>query len=113
MAIARAQLQACEVTHREYTGVGFFTWFSVPPEAPRLTDHGPREYMVGPQVIGEIEGVEHGACFLLFAKYGVISNLEGVTYCDPWPETIGKFSLRLFGSSPHDITNVEASKGWT
>ena len=67
------------------TGVGFFTFFTIPPEVPRLDVKGRRVFS---DVGAELEGVEHGVGFLLFVQDGQLDNLEGFTYDGPWPERL-------------------------
>ncbi len=42
---------------------------------------------------GDLEGVAHGAGFVLFIRDGALACLEGFTYDEPWPETIKSFTL--------------------
>jgi hypothetical protein len=37
-------------------------------------------------VIARMEGLEHGAGFMLFIDDGVLVMLEGYTYDEPWPQ---------------------------
>jgi hypothetical protein len=89
----RAQFQMAKVSKREFSGVGFFTTFSVPDEAPRLTSRTKSDWHKG--AFAELEGVQHGAGFTLFLKEGRIDILEGYTFDDPWPEHIGRFSVKV------------------
>jgi hypothetical protein len=87
----REQLAHASVTSREFTGVGFFTHFTVPREAPLRRDLPSAELL---DVDARIAGVEHGAGFVLFVRDGVISQLEGYTYGDtPWPDSITEFTV--------------------
>ena len=85
----RSQLDGLRVAKRELTGVGFMTTFAKlgPPPQPgagevQFTD-----------VDATIEGVEHGAGFVLYLTDGQIDVLEGYTYDEPWPNSIGRFNL--------------------
>jgi hypothetical protein len=82
LAILRAQASVADVRDRKMTGVGFFTNFLVPPEAPRVNAAGQR---VISGVGAELEGVDHGAGFLLFVQDGQLDFLEGFTFDEPWP----------------------------
>src|SRR5712664_210138 len=78
------------VTERELTGVGFFTHFTIPGEAPvrrDLTD------AVIQDVAADIRGLEHGASFMLFIRDGVLSFLEGVASTGDWPEQTDDFNV--------------------
>ena len=80
------------VAKREFTGVGFFTEFGHPPEAVRLQT--PSRVRFG-DVLADIEGLEHGAGFVLYIDEGLITMLEGYTAAnEPWPDPTGRFSLR-------------------
>jgi|SRR3954468_10000148 hypothetical protein len=79
----RAQLNAASVARREYTGVGFFTHFSVPADSTRLKTRG--QFVIG-DLYAEITGLQHDAGFLLFVTDGIISMLECFIVDDRWPD---------------------------
>jgi hypothetical protein len=79
----RAQLAVAKVVGRDLTGVGFFTRFHVPSSAVRLSP--PRSPIVA-DVFATVEGLKHGAGFLLFVTDGVLDTLEGYTLDDRWPD---------------------------
>jgi len=92
LAALREQVAHCQVTDREMTGVGFFTKLSVgrsSPPAPAL-----RGIVRLGDVEADIEGLEHGAGFVLVIEDGSLRELEGYSYDEPWPATIGAFSVR-------------------
>jgi hypothetical protein len=76
------QLAHASVSSRKFTGVGFFTHFTLPPDAPVCRDLRSIEFG---DVGAQIPGLQHGAGFLLFIRDGVISVLEGYTYGDARP----------------------------
>jgi hypothetical protein len=84
-----AQFAAATAIGRELTGVGFFVDFQVPSGCHRLGD---RHFVIG-DVIGELDGLQHGAGFLLFVRDGIIKMLEGFSYDEPWPEEVRDFKL--------------------
>jgi len=87
----RQQLAHASVASRKFTGVGFFTHFAVPSEAPVRRDL--RSAELG-HVGAKISGLADGAGFILFIRDGVISFLEGYTYGDAtWPDHITDFSV--------------------
>lgn len=86
----RAQWHAATVASRDYSGVGFFTELKVPAELT-LPDKPPRLTISG--VIAFIEGIPHGAGFVVFVKDGLLDTLEGFTYDGEWPAEIGSFAL--------------------
>ena len=85
LAILRAQASVANVRERKMTGVGFFTNFSIPPDAPRLEVAGQR---VISGVGAELEGVDQGVGFLLFIRHGQLDILEGFTFDEPWPARV-------------------------
>ena len=87
----REQLAYASVSSRESTGVGFFTHFTIPAEAPVRRDL--RSAELG-DVGAQIPDLPDGAGFLLFIRDGVISFLEGYAYGDAaWPDPITEFSV--------------------
>ena len=46
-------------------------------------------------VFAEIEGMDHGAGFVLWLEDGRITTLEGFSYADEWPEDVSAFTVRL------------------
>jgi hypothetical protein len=90
----RRQLAGSRVRSREFTGVGFFTNLTVPPDATRAPV-GAQRVTLG-DVAASMNGLAHGAGFVLFITDGMLDFLEGFTYDEPWPEIIGAFSLRYW-----------------
>lgn len=91
----RQQLAHATVASREFTGVGFFTEFTVSEEATvarSLPD------MTLGDVVAESASLKHGAGFVLFVRNGVVSMLEGHTYDEPWPDSVDDF--RVFRNCP-------------
>jgi hypothetical protein len=88
---ARQQLAHVSITKRELTGVGFFTEFALPEDAPVRRDLP--DATLG-DVRAEIPSLQHGAGFLLFIRGGCITMLEGYTYADDqWPERADEFCV--------------------
>lgn len=86
----RQQCHGGSVESRDFTGVGFFTNFSMPEDAPR-TD--PRNFEIGDMLI-EVEGLENGAMPILFVRDGLIAFLEVVTIDGPWPDNPKLLAIR-------------------
>ena len=84
LADLRAQARRGVVSSREYTGVGFFCDFSFPDDVDHVA---PANATFG-DVGATMDGVKHGAGFLIFFREGQMRMLEGYTYADPWPEVI-------------------------
>ena len=89
LATLRQQMSQARLVKRENTGVGFYYDFEVDSSAPTVAN----DFHIG-DVHAEIEGLAHGAGFVLFIRNGRISMLEGYTYDEPWPDQIRGFSLK-------------------
>lgn len=98
LAVLREQARGVRVAAREFTGVGFFTTLVVEAEAP-IAERSNFELA---DVSAEIEGLEHGAGFVLFVRKGRIETLEGFTFDEPWPDTVGKYRLS-FDREPRTV----------
>jgi hypothetical protein len=94
LQVLRTQFSRSQVSRRELTGVGFYTYFDVPPDVPRLDNRGSL-WLSG--VAADIDGLRNGAGFVLHVENGTLQFLEGFTYDDPWPEPekVGAFKLSL------------------
>ena len=86
----RKQLEYASVIKREFTGVGFFTEFLLPDDAPVRRDL--LDGTLG-DVYAKFPGLKQDAGFLLFIRDGAISLLEGFTYDEPWPANTSEFKL--------------------
>jgi hypothetical protein len=94
------QFKASRPLKREFTGVGFFTYFDVPASAPRVIY--PDRVSIS-DVDASIDGLQNGAGFVLFVREGTLQMLEGFTYDQPWPREIDKFSLQ-YSKVPRDLS---------
>jgi hypothetical protein len=109
MDALRRQLERCRVASRETTGVGFFTTFAIPEDVE------PAPVTPGTMALGDvtatIEGLEHGAGFVLFVENGRLHMLEGFSYGEPWTDVNARYELKAggvmhSGSSMADIEQV-------
>jgi hypothetical protein len=91
LAALRTQLDSCEVSSREFTGVGFFTNLKPDRSVGPAPTSRPRIHITG--VDAKMSGLKHGAGFVLFVMDGYLDFLEGFSYDEPWPPVISKFSL--------------------
>ena|SRR5579875_4153130 len=105
----RCQLKLAKRRSREYTGVGFFTHFDVPKEAPQFSGNPSIKFG---DVIAEMDGLQRGAGFLLFIQNGVLSMLEGYTYEEPWPQKVARFELRYTSGTARDLSALRKTIGW-
>lgn len=85
----RVQAQHARLLTRESTGVGFYCSFDVPPDIPIVE---PRNFEID-DVNGELQGLAHGAGFVLFIRDGRLDMLEGFSYNEPWPSEIRNLKL--------------------
>jgi hypothetical protein len=77
----RFQWRSSTVKSRQFTGVGFFTDFEVPPDIPRASL---ANFEIG-DLDAWISGIQIG--LLLFVRKGAISTFETYTYQEPWPDS--------------------------
>jgi hypothetical protein len=96
----RRQLAAFRTARREFTGVGFFTYFAVPSGSERAHLSG---QIVLTDVWATVKGLEHGAGFVLFVVDGLLDMLEGFTFDEPWPQEISEFTVR-YAKTPRDMS---------
>lgn len=85
LTILRQQAKQLQVSSRDMTGVGFYTEFLVPLDAPSVP--GRPTFKLG-DVNGTADNVRHGLGFLLCVKDGSLFMLEGYTYDEPWPDDV-------------------------
>jgi len=103
LAVLRQQLEYARLAKRENTGVGFYTKFTIPDSVPRL-DEG-KSFKFG-DVVADIDGLKHGAGFLLFVTDGALDELEGYCYDEAWPKEVIGFKLAYFGGSGRDMKSL-------
>jgi hypothetical protein len=103
----RKQLPACRVNRREYTGVGFYTYFGV-DNALSAND----VKMCFGDVLAEIEGIVHGVGFVLYVEHGRLHMLEGYGYDESWPVTITSYVLRYSTGEARDWSAIKKVIGY-
>ena len=96
----RYQLTFLTVSERRFTGVGFFTEFSLRQEAKpaQLT----KQVVYFGDVEAEITGLDYGAGFLLHIVNGFLKTLEGYSYGEQWPDKIDKFLVKYMSDDRSD-----------
>lgn len=90
LAALRKQAGNARLRSREFTGAGFYTSLHVEPESMRAGD---RDYQLD-DVLADIEGLAHGAGFILYVRAGFLDLLEGFSYDESWPAQIGAFAVK-------------------
>jgi hypothetical protein len=97
-AALREQMAVAEVIERRMSGAGFFTTLSVPSDSPKApsTVGNPvgQESAYEEDVYADVDGMAHGAGFLLWLDDGQMSQLEGFAYADAWPHEVTGFTVR-------------------
>lgn len=79
------------VTKRETTGAGFNTWIDTTSQPKRVLNRK----LINNDVYAEIEGIPHGAGFIIHLDQGRINCLECICYGNTVPEDFsGSFSIR-------------------
>lgn len=92
LGVLREQRRLLRVVDREHTGVGFFTSFDMHADAPRLDG---RPSLRFGDVHADIDGLPHGAGFVLVVDDGLMTMLEGYCYDEAWsPKADAPFALR-------------------
>lgn len=93
------QYSRSKVIEREFTGVGFFSYFEIAEDVPHFP--GRTDCFIG-DVVASINGSDFDYGFVLFLKNGKISMLEGYTWADKWPDTVNTYELRhTYEIMPH------------
>jgi len=98
----KRQFDSCVVKNRELTGVGFYLDFMV---SDSLLDSA-IDLWFG-DVIADIDGLKHGAGFVLHIKNGKLDMLEGYSYDEPWPDSIEKYTLNYLAGNNRDMSELD------
>jgi hypothetical protein len=101
--LLRKQYLAAHVTERHLTGVGFWTYFSIPNSVAKLP--GNPSFRFG-DVDADIKDLQNGAGFLLQVKDGYIYMLEGYSFDEPWPDATDTFHLYYESGSQRNEDEV-------
>jgi hypothetical protein len=91
-AILREQIRAITSVRRTFTGVGFYADLEVDHAAVAGATHTPNAVMDG--ISAQMRGLEYGAGFAVFVDQGHLSQIEGFTYDEPWPDKVTGLVLR-------------------
>jgi hypothetical protein len=97
LAVLREQLASASVERREFSGVGFFTHFAVPSNAPRL----PVRRWVLSDVGITHPALQNGGGALLFVEDGALTMLEAYVYgSETWPKRDDGFEVAYLKRGP-------------
>ena|SRR5438105_10652676 len=100
------QAASAVVSERELTGTGFMTRLTLPRAVPRAPVK-PGMIRFG-DVEAQIEGLQYGAGFLVYVRDGFLAAVEGYSYEEPWPTSIGTFSVKYM-SDGRDFGELQPS----
>jgi hypothetical protein len=109
LQVLREQVRLVANVRRELSGAGFFAYFELPREAPRI--EGSPSFQIG-DLCADVERLEYGAGFVLFVRNGAIDVLEGFSYEEPWPDQIGTYTLKYTTGLRRDLSALRALPGW-
>ncbi len=102
----RRQFQNSKIKKREMTGCGFFLYFDINSNIDEFLKG--KSFHFG-DVNAKVTGLSHGAGFVLFIRDGYISDLEGYSYDEPWPEQVTDFELSYQSGEKRDLTALKKS----
>ena len=97
LAVLRAQYDIARVDGRDFSGSGFFTHYSVPAAAPRVSP--PRLQLSDLHL--ELAGSEYGAGVILFIDQGVLETLEVYMWAEEWPAEPDITAVYYLHETPH------------
>jgi hypothetical protein len=99
LAALRSQAERARLVSRDYTGAGFYCSFEVPADVPTLSQHSDFEFG---DVNATVNGLKHGAGFVIFVRGGRLDTLEGYSYDESWPDVVGDFEL-TYQNEPRNL----------
>lgn len=91
--IIKAQIVQSKVDQRDYTGVGFRTYFTLVDTVRRHLNKALWKTKDMPKAYGKHPDLSAGASFVLLLADGFISRLEGQTNGEDWPKDEEKFKI--------------------
>jgi hypothetical protein len=105
----RQQYAVARVVHRDHSGVGVFTHFDVPTEAPRTE---PANFSFG-DLQFQLEGTENPGSGVLFVRNGCLKTLELWNWSDDWPEVPVIRSVTYLAATHTDPRHVSLTPSAT
>ena len=108
LAALRHQLEVSKRERREYTVVGFFTYYAIPSNFVLL---GSPSFVIY-DVWATFPGLESPVALQLFISEGFIHMLEGVTCEGYWPASIAEYSLFYSDGAVRNLAKLRAMPEW-
>lgn len=102
----RRQFKTAKVKRREFTGVGFFTDFTVEKNLDFSINN--KTFCYG-DVYSNERGIVGDLGFILFIKNGYIDMLEGYTVYDVWPKECESIHLTYDTGGKRDIEKISVA----
>lgn len=84
--ILQQQWRQAKIAKRFFSGVGFFSTFEIPDDAPKTSRMDFEANSADITVVAKMPGLKTPMGFILFVRDGKMSTLEGYTFED-WPDT--------------------------
>jgi hypothetical protein len=111
LSLLRKQLLGATIPLRKQTDAGFYLFFDVSEELPRIPDQisSTKDSFCFGDVDATISGLQNGASFLIWVKNGYLKQLEGYTYGEKWPTNVTDYTLR-YRDEIRNITQLR--KAW-
>lgn len=91
LRVLREQARRATVGARRFSGAGFAIQLQVPDDAPRAPISARKQHFG--DVAAAVPALQHGAGFVLFIDGGILSELEGYSYDEPWSEEPEQFEI--------------------
>lgn len=86
------QINNVKIVKKEYTGVGYFVYFEIEENIPKLNNNVP-DVINGPNIISS--NIENGGGCVIFQKNGYIELLELYAFGNYFEEKLNNFKLKF------------------
>ena len=101
LGLLRLQYERASVVSREFTGVGFFTYYEL---QDGTCNRFSSDFQIG-DVLIEADDLEMGAGAVIAVKNGYLYSLEGYSYGDVWSVNFPNLTL-TFTDTTRDLTMI-------
>ena len=106
LTLLRMQIIFVIVKIRTLSGVGFWTDLDLPDHVERCNNRS--IFRLG--CIGRIEGLENPIGFIVLVEDGALSQIEGYTHAEDWPEK--EFKYELLPPKTDDVEKLQQDAEW-